>query len=229
MSKVPVATRAPPQEANGGAPRKIPKVGDIACLSGSRGNVDHAALRVIIMEKLATCDRMIAIDVETHDKVPRGSLGTWLTDQFGLRTRTPPETTSSLRVIEVGYAVGTISEDLGRNEILVKPDGFAISPAGTELHGITQEMADENGWPLQEALRKMVNEVLKECSRGGYLVSHNLPFDAALIYEELGCRRLEVFPAPTHSPGGVPAPRSATGPLPKQGVGHIPAPEVGQG
>ena len=37
-----------------------------------------------------------------------------------------------------------------------------------------------------QALRIVVGDVLEQCSRGARIVSHNLPFDAGLIYEELG-------------------------------------------
>ena len=137
------------------------------------------------MSRLLACDDMIAIDVETHDLVPKGSLPGWWPDQFGLRTRNTGEAISSLRIIQVGWAFSTISHDEGGQEILVKPDGFTITPNAIEKHGITQEMANASGLPLETALQTMVGDVLEKCARGARVVSHNLPFDAGLIYEEL--------------------------------------------
>ena len=170
---------------------KIPKVKHLLGAQGLPKGVSHEKLKKIAMNKLMSCDRMIAIDVETHDMVPKGSLPTWCLDQFGLRTRNTREAMSSLRIVQLGWADGAISENGYATQILVKPNGFEITPDATRKHGITPEMASTKGVPLQEALQTMVGEVLEHCAKGARLVSHNLPFDAGLIYEELSRVGLE--------------------------------------
>ena len=172
------------QGVNNDRASKVLKVSDLLGTHGLTKNVPHKSLKEIVFRKLSMCDRMVAIDVETHDLVPRG-LSAWSVDQFGLRTRVAPEALSSLRIVEVGCAAGTISEISGAKGVLVRPDGFAITSKATDKHGITQQMADTSGVPLQEALRTMIRDVLEHCDQGACLVSHNLPFDAGLVYEEL--------------------------------------------
>ena len=196
MSRVAVKRDAPEQNDTAAAARrqqtdnekapKIPKVKHLLDAHGLPQSVPRAALKEVAMNKLLTCDRMIAIDVETHDMVPKGSLPTWMPDQFGLRTRNKPEAMSSLRIVQLGWADGAINKPGGVMGILVKPCGFAITQDAAEKHGITQEMASVQGLPLEEALKTMVGKVLEHCAQGARLVSHNLPFDVELIYEELG-------------------------------------------
>ena len=138
-----------------------------------------------VVEKLTPCDFIVAIDVETHEKVPRERVP-WSRDQFGLQSKTTAQTLSTLRVIQLGWAAGASTEDMVVKEMLVRPESFMVSQGATGIHGITHATAESDGLPLGEALRSMVTDVLGHCSRGARLVSHNLPFDAGLIYHELG-------------------------------------------
>ena len=140
-----------------------------------------------VLDKLVPCDLMAAIDVETHDMVPKeGSLVPWSLDRFGLQSKTTMHTLSTLRIIQLGWAVGTSTEDMVVKSIMVRPDGFEVSSEAVKMHGITQEKLEIAGVPLDDALQVMVTDVLQQCSRGARLVAHNLPFDAGLVYEELG-------------------------------------------
>ena len=71
-------------------------------------------------------------------------------------------------------------------DLVVKPDGFAISPEATQKHRLPHDVAVATGTPLREALRSMLGDVLDVCGRGGRLVAHHLEFPAGLISEELG-------------------------------------------
>ena len=140
-----------------------------------------------VVKKLLPCDSIVAIDVETHELVPEyGELVPWSRDQFGFESKVTQNTLSTLRVIQLGWAVGTSIEDMDARSIMVRPDGFKVSSAATKKHGISQEKVESGGVPLDEALQVMVTDVLTHCSRGARVVAHNLPFDAGLIYEELG-------------------------------------------
>ena len=138
-----------------------------------------------VVSKLLPCALIVAIDIETHDLV-RGNTKAWVRDQFGLLSKTPPETLSTLHAVQLGWAIGTSRQDMVVKEMLVRPQGFSITPDATKKHRIAHETAESTGVPLQEGLGAMVADVLEGCARGGRLVSHHLGFDAGVIYEELG-------------------------------------------
>ena len=58
-----------------------------------------------VVSKLIPCDLIVAIDIETNDLV-RGNPKTWLRDRFRLLSKTPAETLSTLRIVQLGWAVG---------------------------------------------------------------------------------------------------------------------------
>ena len=165
--------------------RKVWKVSDLTA-SGTEIMCTKPPPKCVL-DKLVPCDLMAAIDVETHDMVPKeGSLVPWSLDRFGLQSKTTMHTLSTLRIIQLGWAVGTSTEDMVVKSIMVRPDGFEVSSEAVKMHGITQEKLEIAGVPLDDALQVMVTDVLQQCSRGARLVAHNLPFDAGLVYEELG-------------------------------------------
>ena len=142
-----------------------------------------------VAAKLSQCGHMFAIDVETHDLAPR-SLDLYR-DQFGLMAKTPAHVLSSLRIIQLGWAVGNSIDDAVAYSRFVRPDGFFVHPRATKLHRISHEMVASEGVPLREALKTMVTMASECCAHGSHLVSHNLSFDAGIVYEELGCSGLE--------------------------------------
>ena len=83
MNKVAVPMPAPPEQrdrvagvkrqgVNNDRASKVLKVSDLLGTHGLTKNVPHKSLKEIVFRKLSMCDRMVAIDVETHDLVPRG-------------------------------------------------------------------------------------------------------------------------------------------------------------
>ena len=165
--------------------RKVWKVSDLTA-SGTEIMCTKPPPKCVL-DKLVPCDLMAAIDVETHDMVPKESKRVpWSRDQFGLQTTTTAHTLSTLRVIQLGWAVGTSTDDMVVKSIMVRPDGFEVSSEAVKMHGITQEKLASAGVPLGEALEIVVTDVLKHCSRGARVVAHNLSFDAGLVYAELG-------------------------------------------
>ena len=69
--------------------------------------------------------------------------------------------------------------------LLIKPNGFEITPAATGDHGISNIEAVAAGVPLRAALQAMMDDVLSCCQRGGRLADHYMGFDAGIIMEEL--------------------------------------------
>ena len=170
--------------------RAIPKVSQL-----STGPAPPVPPPAYVVAKLIPCELIFAIDIETNDLV-RGNTRTWVRDQFGLMSKASPETLSALRIVQIGWAVGTSRGDMVVKERLVRPEGFVVTTDATKKHRITHEMAAASGVPLQDALKELVTEALECGSRGGRVCSHHLGFDAGVIYEELGRSGLESLKDP---------------------------------
>ncbi len=59
------------------------------------------------------------------------------------------------RMVQVAWALvhdGAITE---RHCLLIRPDNYSIPPSATQIHGICQEEAFENGCPITEVLSKL--------------------------------------------------------------------------
>lgn len=73
-------------------------------------------------------------------------------------------------VNEAGFVVD-------EHNILVKPEGWEISPEMSAIHGVTQEMALADGLP-EVMVAKLALGLIEESSM---LVAHNLQFDKFLV------------------------------------------------
>ena len=86
------------------------------------------------------------------------------------------------RLVELAWGVYSESGEVrSTGQLLVRPEGFAISSAAVEVHGITTEKAKAEGIDLAEALEQLVN-ASANCR---YLVGHNLEYDLAIVGAEL--------------------------------------------
>ena len=81
---------------------------------------------------------------------------------------------SSLLVTYSGTVVNTL-------DLIVKPDGWTIPEEASNVHGISQGIADEKGMPLLEALR-LFNDDVKHAKR---LIGHNESFDSKVVQNAL--------------------------------------------
>lgn len=94
------------------------------------------------------------------------------------------------RLVQIAWnfaqADGTVEPLVTR---IVKPDGYTIPEAASKLHGITTEIAMDEGEELSVVLR----DFLRDVDRATDLVGHNIEFDMNIIGAEL--HRLNV----THS------------------------------
>lgn len=75
-------------------------------------------------------------------------------------------------------ADGKITE-LESQDWIVKPDDFKV--AKTEIHGITQELAEEKGIPFIE----LVDRIWPMLERADYFIAHNCLFDKHILLSEL--------------------------------------------
>lgn len=67
-----------------------------------------------------------------------------------------------------------------RDDYIIKPEGFTIPLASSCIHGITTEIANNEGYPLKEVLQKFQMFI----SQADILVAHNMNFDEKIVGAE---------------------------------------------
>ena len=60
---------------------------------------------------------------------------------------------------------------------IIKPEGWEIPEASTEVHGITAERANAEGVPFAD----IIGEFLEDCKKARLLVGHNIYFDTSIV------------------------------------------------
>lgn len=60
---------------------------------------------------------------------------------------------------------------------IIKPEGWEIPEASTEVHGITAERANAEGVPFAD----IIGEFLEDCEKARLLVGHNIYFDMSIV------------------------------------------------
>lgn len=127
-------------------------------------------------------DKIFVFDTETTGLPPRGA------DPMQYQLW------DGCRIVQIAWHI--YSQDGGLEEkacYYVKPT-FQIPARATEIHGITQEMAENEGIPLW----KMVKIVSEKLTGVSHIVAHNLEFDLKVLMAEMvrigdleGCAQLE--------------------------------------
>jgi len=91
------------------------------------------------------------------------------------------------RIVEIAWVLCTSDGKIVREETrMIRPDGFSIPDEAARIHGITTEIALEEGSDLSSVLQ----EFMKDFSGAGLVVGHNVSFDLSLTEEE--CRRSQI-------------------------------------
>ncbi len=76
-----------------------------------------------------------------------------------------------------------------KNHVIL-PDGYTIPEEVVQVHGITTEIAQEQGIPLSEALLDFVEDVKK----AKFIIGHNIEFDVNIVGAELlRCEMKEIM------------------------------------
>lgn len=75
-------------------------------------------------------------------------------------------------IVQLAWIIG----DKEESHIII-PDGYKIPDDVVEVHGITTEMAMENGEPLSVVIDKFISD----CLNAGLLCGHNIHFDTSII------------------------------------------------
>ena len=113
--------------------------------------------------------------------------------QFGFKTKVDELDLTTLRIIQLGWAIGSTASTPTVYGELIMPEGFTISQAATEKHNISQERAGNCGKSIREVLPIMMDTILKNCKKGGRIVAHHIEFDGGLISQELARAGLEEY------------------------------------
>lgn len=98
--------------------------------------------------------------------------------------------------VSISWAVTQNSQILRAKSYLIQPNGWTIPADATRIHGITQEMAESEGYEL----RHVLGEFIRDLHHVDIVIAHNLEFDknvitAAAIYH---CRDDVALKWPRH-------------------------------
>ncbi len=92
------------------------------------------------------------------------------------------------RVVQLAYLIyDEQGNELKSKDIIIKPEGFTIPLAASNVHGITTERAIAEGIDLQTVLKKFAEDI----NSVDILVAHNISFDEAIIGCEFLRNKLE--------------------------------------
>lgn len=98
------------------------------------------------------------------------------------------------RIVQIAWHIYTLDGKLKEKACYYVKPTFLIPAKATEIHGITQEMAETEGIPVT----KMIRIVTEKLSRVTHIVAHNLEFDLKVLMAEMarvgevdGCNELE--------------------------------------
>lgn len=81
-------------------------------------------------------------------------------------------------IVSVAWEIYESAKLVSKNYYLIKPRGWKIHPESTNIHGITQEYAERNGYNFAEVMRILKQDL----QSANMVVAHNLEFDKNVIY-----------------------------------------------
>lgn len=86
------------------------------------------------------------------------------------------------RMVQIAWQLHDAQGNLiNSNSIIIKPEGYTIPFNSVQIHGITNERANEEGQDLKTVLNEFT-EIVKQTK---YLCGHNIEFDINIIGSEL--------------------------------------------
>lgn len=86
------------------------------------------------------------------------------------------------RLVQLSWILATSDASIiSKGDFIIKPKGFTISSKSIQLHGITNERANNEGVDIEKALEVFLDDV----SKAKFLVGHNINFDMKVVGAEL--------------------------------------------
>jgi len=127
-------------------------------------------------------------------KLPTGNILIFDTETNGLPLDWKgrlDDTNNWPRIVSIAwYKISASGFILANKYFTIKPDGFSITNDSTNIHGITNQAAQQSGVALKDVL-ELFNSDIKDSK---YLVAHNLEFDYAVTF----CEYLRLKSNPTY-------------------------------
>lgn len=85
------------------------------------------------------------------------------------------------RLVQIAWLlVDEGGHEVASAEHIIKPAGFSTPKDAAKVHGITTEMARQNGVDLEPVLAEIASDIQKASA----LVAHNMPFDEKVLGAE---------------------------------------------
>ena len=100
------------------------------------------------------------------------------------------------RLVQLGWILtDSRGNELRRGNRIVRPEGFEIPTAASDVHGITTERALAEGEPLRDVMLAFGADL----NESGWLVGHNIDYDLHVVgteYYRLGYDHRIMFARP---------------------------------
>lgn len=94
------------------------------------------------------------------------------------------------RLVQISWILTTTSGEIVKKEDhIIKPNGYTIPKDASDIHGITTEIALNNGEPLAS----VIDLFIKDCDNAKIFVGHNVEFDISVV----GCEMIRLGIADT--------------------------------
>lgn len=119
---------------------------------------------------------------ESENGKPSGNILVVDTETTGLPGSSEAGKDANPRLVEITWIlISPSGEELSKRTHIIKPVDFYISPASTEIHGITNQEALRKGTSISKVLHHLSDAI----ESAAYLVGHNIEFDKAILLSEI--------------------------------------------
>lgn len=85
------------------------------------------------------------------------------------------------RIVSICWLLTQHDKVVEQAYFLIKPDGFQVPEESTKIHGITHQMAVDEGYCIKTVFKRLA----EACQQAQTIVAHNIAFDVNIILSEL--------------------------------------------
>lgn len=123
---------------------------------------------------------IMILDTETSGLPPR--LSPAYQDRWKYKPVHDSKSWECARLVQLAWNLYTKRGDVVcKRDFLIRPDGFTIPKAASDVHGFTTEVALRDGLPLRSALEALGEDLVDT----QLIVCHNVAFDDRIVASEL--------------------------------------------